>query len=79
MGGVPKPWRSYRPEKHRVDANAVPARGSQARSGRAIRYLAEQAGLDIAERFLLNAQASFNDLARQPMIGAPLTRTPTTS
>ena len=36
-------------------------------------YLAEEAGLDIAERFLTNAEASFNDLARQPMIGAPLT------
>ncbi|MEK7760850.1 MAG: type II toxin-antitoxin system RelE/ParE family toxin [Nitrospirota bacterium] len=36
-------------------------------------YLSEQAGLDTAERFLLNAEASFNDLARQPMIGAPLT------
>lgn len=36
-------------------------------------YLAEQAGLDTAERFLTNAEASFNDLARQPMIGAPLT------
>ena len=36
-------------------------------------YLAEQAGLDTAERFLSNAEASFNDLARQPMIGASLT------
>ena len=36
-------------------------------------YLAEQAGLDTAERFLTNAEASFNDVARQPMIGAPLT------
>jgi toxin ParE1/3/4 len=36
-------------------------------------YLAEQAGLDTAERFLTNAEASFNDLARRPMIGAPLT------
>lgn len=36
-------------------------------------YLAEQAGLDRAARFLTNAEASFNDLARQPMIGAPLT------
>ncbi len=35
-------------------------------------YLAEQAGLDTAERFLTNAEASFNDLTRQPMIGAPL-------
>lgn len=35
-------------------------------------YLAEQAGLDMAERFLTNAEASFNDLALQPMIGAPL-------
>lgn len=36
-------------------------------------YLAEEAGLDTAERFLACAEASFNDLARQPMIGAPLT------
>ncbi|NOU09192.1 MAG: type II toxin-antitoxin system RelE/ParE family toxin [Nitrospira sp.] len=36
-------------------------------------YLAEEAGLDTAERFLTNAETSFNDLARQPMIGAPLT------
>jgi toxin ParE1/3/4 len=36
-------------------------------------YLAEESGLDTAERFLTNAEASFNDLARQPMIGAPLT------
>ncbi len=36
-------------------------------------YLAENAGIDTAERFLANAEASFSDLARQPMIGAPLT------
>ncbi|MFP5414604.1 MAG: type II toxin-antitoxin system RelE/ParE family toxin [Gammaproteobacteria bacterium] len=36
-------------------------------------YLAENAGLDVAERFLTNAEASFNDLAQQPRIGAPLT------
>ena len=36
-------------------------------------YLAENAGLDVAERFLASAAASFNDLAGQPMIGAPLT------
>ncbi len=36
-------------------------------------YLAEHAGPDIAERFLTNAGASFNDLAGQPLIGAPLT------
>ena len=36
-------------------------------------YLAESAGLDTAERFLAQAEASFNDLATQPMIGAPLT------
>lgn len=36
-------------------------------------YLAEEACLDTAERFLTNVEASFNDLARQPMIGAPLT------
>ena len=35
-------------------------------------YLAENAGLDVAERFLAHAEASFGDLACQPMIGAPL-------
>ena len=35
-------------------------------------YLAENAGLDVAERFLASAAASFNDLAGQPMIAAPL-------
>ncbi len=35
-------------------------------------YLAENAGLDTAERFLANAEVSFRDLADQPMIGAPL-------
>ena len=36
-------------------------------------YLAENAGLHIAELFLTNAEASFNDLAREPLIGAPIT------
>jgi toxin ParE1/3/4 len=36
-------------------------------------YLAEEAGLDVAERFLANAEATFNDLAQQPEMGAPLT------
>ena len=36
-------------------------------------YLADNVGLDTAERFLANAEASFNDLAEQPMMGAPLT------
>ncbi len=35
-------------------------------------YLAENAGLDVAERFLSHAEASFNELARQPMMGSPL-------
>ncbi|MBW8831155.1 MAG: type II toxin-antitoxin system RelE/ParE family toxin [Burkholderiales bacterium] len=35
-------------------------------------YLAENAGLDVAERFLTNAEASFNDLVQQPRMGAPL-------
>ena len=35
-------------------------------------YLAENAGLNTADRFLECAEASFNDLARQPLIGAPL-------
>ena len=36
-------------------------------------YLAENASLDTAELFLANAESSFNDLARQPEMGAPLT------
>lgn len=36
-------------------------------------YLAENAGLATAERFLSNAYTSFEELASQPMIGAPLT------
>ena len=36
-------------------------------------YLAENAGDATADRFLSNAEASFNDLAKQPKIGAPLT------
>ncbi|MFZ2650141.1 MAG: type II toxin-antitoxin system RelE/ParE family toxin [Burkholderiaceae bacterium] len=36
-------------------------------------YLAENAGLNTAERFLTNAEVSFNDLAGQPMIGMALT------
>jgi toxin ParE1/3/4 len=36
-------------------------------------FLAENASLETAERFLSNAEASFADLARQPGIGAPLT------
>jgi toxin ParE1/3/4 len=38
-------------------------------------YLAENAGLDMADRFLANAESSFADLARQPMMGTPLTLT----
>ena len=36
-------------------------------------YLTENAGLDVADRFMSCAESSFADLARQPMIGAPLT------
>ena len=36
-------------------------------------YLTENAGHDVAERFLSQAEASFADLARQPLMGAPLT------
>ncbi len=35
-------------------------------------YLAENAGLDMAERFLSSAEASFAELSRQPNMGAPL-------
>ena len=34
-------------------------------------YLAENTSLDMAERFLTNAQVSFSELADQPMMGAP--------
>lgn len=33
-------------------------------------YLAENAGEEVADRFLLNAQLSFEDLAAQPAMGA---------
>ena len=36
-------------------------------------YLAENTGLEVAERFLSKAEASFQDLAQQPWMGAPLT------
>ena len=36
-------------------------------------YLAENAGLEVAERFLERAESSFGDLAGQPLMGAPLT------
>jgi toxin ParE1/3/4 len=36
-------------------------------------YLAENAGLATAERFLTNVGASFDELAGQPMIGVELT------
>lgn len=35
-------------------------------------YLAEAAGLDRAERFLTRAEASFDELALHPKMGAPL-------
>ena len=36
-------------------------------------YLADSAGPNAAERFLAQAEASFDDLAKQPKMGAPLT------
>jgi toxin ParE1/3/4 len=35
-------------------------------------YLGEHAGVEIAERFLANAAASFMDLSKRPGVGAPL-------
>src|SRR4051794_32345968 len=35
-------------------------------------YLAEEAGIETAERFLANTEASFRLLATQPTMGAPL-------
>lgn len=37
------------------------------------RYLAENAGEVVADRFLSQAEASFDDLLKQPRIGSPLT------
>lgn len=36
-------------------------------------YLADNAGLDVAERFLTNLEADFNELASCPLMGSPLT------
>ena len=36
-------------------------------------YLAENASIDVADRFLACAESSFMDLARQPLMGSPLT------
>lgn len=36
-------------------------------------YLAENASIDVADRFLANAEASFNVLSQQPLMGTPLT------
>lgn len=36
-------------------------------------YLAENASVDVADRFLANAEASFNILSQQPSMGMPLT------
>lgn len=35
-------------------------------------YLAENAGSNVADRFLANAETSFGDLALQPGMGSPL-------
>lgn len=39
-------------------------------------FLAENAGVDLADRFLTNAEMSFNALAEQPKMGAPLSLRP---
>ena len=36
-------------------------------------YLAENAALDSADRFLANAERCFSELAEQPQMGSPLT------
>jgi len=36
-------------------------------------YLAENAGLDTADRFLTNVERCFAELAQQPKMGSPLT------
>jgi toxin ParE1/3/4 len=35
-------------------------------------YLAESGGTELADRFLRQAEASFEGLGRQPLMGAPL-------
>jgi toxin ParE1/3/4 len=35
-------------------------------------YLAENAGVAAADRFLVNAASTFTDLAEQPLMGAPV-------
>lgn len=35
-------------------------------------YLADNADLSVAERFLTSTEASFNELAANPLIGSPL-------
>ena len=35
-------------------------------------YLAENVSIDIADEFLKNAEASFNELAMNPFMGSPL-------
>ena len=35
-------------------------------------HLANEAGVEVAERFLENAEASFQSLADQPLIGSPV-------
>jgi toxin ParE1/3/4 len=39
-------------------------------------YLAEEAGIETAERFLAQAEASFKQLAAHPKMGSPLTLRP---
>lgn len=39
-------------------------------------YLSENAGIDVADRFLTNAEASFNAVAEQPTMGTALTLRP---
>lgn len=39
-------------------------------------YLAENAGIDTAERFLLGAEKSFYDLSQHPEMGAPISMRP---
>jgi toxin ParE1/3/4 len=39
-------------------------------------YLAEEAGIETAERFLAQAEASFKQLAEHPKMGSPLTLCP---
>ena len=55
-------------------AGAIPqASRRQAGLGRTLRLFRRECRIETAERFLLNADKSFDDLGRHPAMGVPLT------